>query len=83
MAVTESIRSVTARPVLNDGLDSSGNIVTINGSFGSALSSSQFEEATLAESNQKLLNIVSALEPCLSLTVYQVTKTTTVSIESD
>lgn len=84
MAVIETVKSVTARPVLNNGTDESGNVRTINSSFGASLAASEFETAEKeAASTQKLLNIGAALEDCLSLTVYSFTKTITRTFESE
>lgn len=83
MAVTEQTKNVTARPVLNDGIDSSGNQATVNGSFGSTLNPTVFTGDGASSANQKLLNIAHALNDCLSLAVYSVTKTTTVTLEEE
>ena len=81
MAVTESITKVSVRPVLNNGIDSDGNIVTVNGSMGSTINSSSFIDDT-AGSNQKVMNIVSALDAVLSKEVYKVSKTITASLSA-
>lgn len=83
MALVQTVTNVTARPVLNNGTDQSGNIRTLNGSFGSSLSVSEFSDANDAASTQKLLNIGTALEDCLSMTVYRYTKTVTKKFEDE
>lgn len=81
MAVTESLKKVYVRTLLNNGVDSDGNVVTVNGSLGSTISTSAFIDDT-AGSNQKVMNIVSALDAVLSKEVYSVDKSITTSLTS-
>lgn len=83
MAITQTVTSITARPVLNNGTDSSGNVRTVNGSFGATLAPSEFTDDKDLASAEKLLNIANALGECLALTIYNCTKTVTKSISSD
>lgn len=79
MAITEQIINFTARPVLNNGLDQSGNVRTVNGSFGATLDVTQFNAENDAASTQKLWNIGGALNSVLSKPIYRMTKTVTKS----
>lgn len=63
MAVTEVQVGRTARVVLNNGTDSQGNPLTVNLTIsGLSNTASDWDAA-------KFINILDALEPCLSKTV--------------
>lgn len=62
MATTETTTAHTAYAQLNNGTDTEGNIKTVNVSIGS-LSASDWNA-------QKAMNIILAMEGCLTKTVY-------------
>lgn len=68
MAVQVQVASVTVRPYLNNGLDSSGNVKVIAGSFPT-LDKSYYSQ-NLATSREAALAVVEAMEPVLDKTVY-------------
>lgn len=76
MAISETIYKNTCTLKLNNGTDSSGNIKTVNVSLGVLAGGASDWNAT------KAANIVGALTPCLSLSLYQMTHGTDAVIES-
>lgn len=63
MAVTEVMDKNVVQVRLNDGLDSHGNVKTVNLNLGSLSGSASDWDA------QKAMNIIEALIPCLSKSV--------------
>lgn len=75
MAVEVSMYNVSVRPYLNNGLDSSGNIKVIAGSFP-ALDKTYYSQ-NLTASREAAMNVVEAMAPLLEKTVYTTRETIT------
>ena len=67
MAVEARINSIRCNMKLNNGLDSAGNVKTLNVSLGT-LNKDAWDA-------QKAMNIVELARPCFSRTVYSTEKT--------
>lgn len=75
MAVSETMIKNVCNMKLNNGTDSEGNVKTVNVSLGT-LSASAWDA-------QKAYACASAIEGCLSKTIYQVQHVLTNSLQED
>ena len=70
MAVTADITKVAVSLLLNNGVDSDGNVVTVTSSMPAI--DREVYVTNLAASRQKIFNVISAMETVLSKEVYNV-----------
>lgn len=74
MAVISNLKSVKVNPKLNNGTKD-GKVKTLSISLGT-IDVNRYD-------NQKAMNIVNALEPCLAKPVYEVIKTEVSKLTND
>lgn len=70
MAVTADITKVAVSLLLNNGVDSDGNVVTVTSSMPAI--DREVYVTNLAASRQKIFNVITAMETVLSKEVYNV-----------
>lgn len=76
-SVTETITKNAIQVKLNNGSSASGTVLTVNAGFPTLNTDTTTYDA------EKVINIVEALMPCLSKSVYAVQRTATSSLNVD
>ena len=83
MAASTELTSVKCVMKLNNGTTETGNVKTVSVSLAT-LDKTQWATTQLTDSsNQKLLNIINAAYPCLSLMLYSATTTMTYDLSEN
>lgn len=70
MAVTAEVNKVAVSLLLNNGIDSDGNVVTVTSSLPSINKTSYVSD--VSASRQKIMNVVTAMETVLTKEVYNI-----------
>lgn len=78
--MADTLKSLTVRFNLNNGVDADGDVKTISISAGSAIVP---EKYNANDGDTKVLNIADALRPCLSKVIYNTQKSTVVILSRE